>query len=66
MRRALLAAVVLAAALAAPVQASQEQAPGARDPELDAAAWYLVGEDGAVLAQRNSRRQRPIASITRR
>ena len=65
MRRALLAVVVLAAALAAPVQASKQQAPSARTPEIDAAAWYLVGHDGTVLAQRNSRRQRPIASITK-
>jgi serine-type D-Ala-D-Ala carboxypeptidase (penicillin-binding protein 5/6) len=65
MRRALLTAVVLAAALAAPVHASQEQAPGPRGLELDASAWYLVGEDGQVLAQRNSRRQRAIASITK-
>ena len=65
MRRALLAVVVLAAALAAPVHATHTQAPGARAPEVDAAAWYLVGEDGAVLAQGNSRRQRAIASITK-
>ncbi len=65
MRRALLAVVVLAAALAAPVQASQEQAPSARGPEIDAAAWYLVGQDGTVLAQRGSRRQRAVASITK-
>jgi D-alanyl-D-alanine carboxypeptidase (penicillin-binding protein 5/6) len=65
MRRALLVVVVLAAALAAPVQASEQQAPSARAPEIDAAAWYLVGDDGTVLAQRNARRQRPIASITK-
>jgi serine-type D-Ala-D-Ala carboxypeptidase (penicillin-binding protein 5/6) len=65
MCRALLAAVVLAAALAAPVQASYEQAPSARGIEVDAVAWYLVGEDGTVLAQRSSRRQRAIASITK-
>src|SRR5262245_46792671 len=66
MRRALLAVVVLAAALAAPVQASKQQAPSARAaaPEIDGAAWYLVGGDGTVLAQRNSRRQRAMASIT--
>lgn len=64
MRRALLAVVVLAAALAAPVQASQESA-SASGPRIDAAAWYLVGEDGAVLAQQSSRRSRAIASITK-
>jgi serine-type D-Ala-D-Ala carboxypeptidase (penicillin-binding protein 5/6) len=61
MRRVLLAAVVvLAVALAVPVQASSEAAP-----TIDADAWYLAGEDGIVLAQRNSRRSRAIASITK-
>ena len=60
-RRALLAAVVVLAALAAPVQASSQEA----DLRVDAAAWYLVGEDGIVLAQQNSRRSRAIASITK-
>ena len=59
MRSALLAVVVLLAALAAPVQASSEP------PLLEASAWYLVGEDGAVLAQESSRRPRAIASITK-
>jgi D-alanyl-D-alanine carboxypeptidase (penicillin-binding protein 5/6) len=66
MRRALLAVVVLVAALAAPVQASGDEATRtAEGPRIDASAWYLVGEDGAVLAQRNSRRPRAIASITK-
>jgi D-alanyl-D-alanine carboxypeptidase (penicillin-binding protein 5/6) len=60
MRRALLAAAVaLAAALAAPVQASPPPVA------VDAAAWYLEGEDGAFLAGSNERQQRPIASITK-
>jgi D-alanyl-D-alanine carboxypeptidase (penicillin-binding protein 5/6) len=59
-RRFLLATVVVAAALAAPVQASSEDAP-----RISAAAWYLVGADGTVLAQQSSRRERPIASITK-
>jgi serine-type D-Ala-D-Ala carboxypeptidase (penicillin-binding protein 5/6) len=47
--------------LVSPVQAST-----ARDaPRIDAEAWYLVGQDGNVLAQRNSRRSRAIASITK-
>jgi serine-type D-Ala-D-Ala carboxypeptidase (penicillin-binding protein 5/6) len=62
MRRALAAAVALLAVLATPVQASSNAADR---PSLDAAAWYLVGEDGAVLAQRNSRRPRAVASITK-
>jgi D-alanyl-D-alanine carboxypeptidase (penicillin-binding protein 5/6) len=64
MRRALLAAVVLGAALAAPVQASQDSTSQA-GPRIDAAAWYLVGDDGTVLAQREARRKRAIASITK-
>ncbi|MEX0851540.1 MAG: D-alanyl-D-alanine carboxypeptidase family protein [Gaiellaceae bacterium] len=59
MRRALLAVVVVLAAFAAPVQASSEP------PSVAASAWYVVGEDGAVLAQHSSRRPRAIASITK-
>lgn len=62
MRRAVAAAVALLAVLATPVQASSSAAD---PPSLDAAAWYLVGADGAVLAQHNSRRSRAIASITK-
>jgi D-alanyl-D-alanine carboxypeptidase (penicillin-binding protein 5/6) len=66
MRRALLAVVVLAAALAVPVQASGTGSSGtAASPRIDASAWYLVGEDGTVLAQRNARRARAVASITK-
>jgi D-alanyl-D-alanine carboxypeptidase (penicillin-binding protein 5/6) len=60
-RTALLAVVALLAVLAAPVQASGDDPA----PRLDAAAWYLLGADGAVLAQQSSRRKRPIASITK-
>ena len=60
MRRALLAAAVaIAATVATPVRAS----PPAVD--VDAAAWYLEGPDGAFLAGNNERQQRPIASITK-
>ena len=68
MRRALLAVVVLAAAVAAiaPVQASGDASrTSAIGPTIDAAAWYLVGADGTILAQQSSRRSRPIASITK-
>jgi serine-type D-Ala-D-Ala carboxypeptidase (penicillin-binding protein 5/6) len=34
-------------------------------PELQAAAWYLVGEDGEVLAERRADERRAIASITK-
>jgi D-alanyl-D-alanine carboxypeptidase (penicillin-binding protein 5/6) len=62
LRRALPAAVALLAALALPAQASSD---ARESPRIDAAAWYLVGEDGAVLAQQSSRRARAIASITK-
>lgn len=66
MRRALLAVVALLAAVAAPVQASSADSTLAADaPRVAASAWYLVGEDGAVLAQSNARRARAIASITK-
>lgn len=61
-RSALAAAVAVLAVLATPVQASSS---AAEPPSLDAAAWYLIGEDGALLAQQNSRRSRAIASITK-
>jgi D-alanyl-D-alanine carboxypeptidase (penicillin-binding protein 5/6) len=66
-RRALLAVVALAVALAAPVQASGDDSLGvtAESPSVGAAAFYLVGEDGAVLAQHRARQRRAIASITK-
>ncbi len=60
MRRALLVAVALFALLAVPVRASSAEAP-----QVPAAAWYLVGSDGAVLARREAARPRAIASITK-
>ena len=66
MRRALLAVVALVAVFAAPVQASTVDA--SRSPTHRAStpsAWYLVGDDGAVLAAQNEREQRAIASITK-
>ncbi|MGI8886879.1 MAG: D-alanyl-D-alanine carboxypeptidase family protein [Gaiellaceae bacterium] len=60
--RSILLGVVALAVLATPVQASTQPA---ERPRLPAAAWYLVGEDGAVLAQQSSRRSRAIASITK-
>lgn len=68
----LLLSVVLLAALvslpASPGQASSSRrapAPSAPPPQLPAAAWYLVGEDGAVLAESNARERRAVASITK-
>ena len=63
MRRAL-AAVVALLALAAPVGATSAGAQNA-DPQIAAAAWYLVGEDGSVLASGNEARPRAVASITK-
>jgi len=64
-RRALLTASLLAA-LAAPVQATGgDSTSSAPAPRVEAAAWFLVGQDGAVLAERNARQHRAIASITK-
>ncbi len=63
MRRALLAVVALVAVLATPAQASSADAPAA--PPIAAASWYLVGEDGDVLARRDAARAHAIASITK-
>jgi D-alanyl-D-alanine carboxypeptidase (penicillin-binding protein 5/6) len=61
-RTALVAVAALLAALAVPVEASSQDED---EPQIAADAWYLVGADGAVLAQESSRRERPIASITK-
>ena len=53
MRRALLAVVALLA-LALPVQASSADAQ-TTEPQIAAASWYLVGEDGSVLARQRRR-----------
>ena len=63
MRRALLAVVALLA-LALPVQASSADAQ-ATEPKIAAAAWYLVADDGSVLARSDAGRERAIASITK-
>jgi D-alanyl-D-alanine carboxypeptidase (penicillin-binding protein 5/6) len=64
-RRALLAASLLVA-LAAPVRATGgDSVLSAPLPQVEAPAWFLVGQDGAVLAQRNARQRRAIASITK-
>jgi D-alanyl-D-alanine carboxypeptidase len=64
MRRALLAVVTLVATLAIPVSASGAGAQTG-PPQIEAASWYLVGEDGAVLARGDASRSRAIASITK-
>ena len=66
MRRALLAVVALLAALAAPLPASGgDSTPNTPPPRVEAAAWYLVGPDGTVLAQSHARERRAPASITK-
>jgi D-alanyl-D-alanine carboxypeptidase (penicillin-binding protein 5/6) len=64
MRRALLAVVALVAALATLALASGVSAQTSQPP-IAAASWYLVGEDGAVLARHDANRERAIASITK-
>ena len=50
--------------LVAPVQASSVGAQAA-EPQIAAASWYLVGDDGSVLARSDASRERAIASITK-
>jgi D-alanyl-D-alanine carboxypeptidase (penicillin-binding protein 5/6) len=59
-RTPLLTVLAVLVALAAPVSASSDTSP-----RVAAAAWYVVGEDGRVLAKHNSRRARAVASITK-
>jgi serine-type D-Ala-D-Ala carboxypeptidase (penicillin-binding protein 5/6) len=63
LRRALLAVVALLA-LALPVRASSADAQTV-EPQIAAASWYLVGDDGAVLARSDADSVRAIASITK-
>lgn len=66
MCRAFLAVVACLAALAAPVRASSgELTRSATEPRVAAAAWYLVGDDGALLAAHRARQRRAMASITK-
>ena len=65
MSRSLLAIVAVVAFLAAPVQASSVEVTRSAPLHVGAAAWYLVGSDGAVLAQSDARLRRAPASITK-
>ncbi len=65
MSRSLLAIVAVVAFLAAPVQASNVEVTRSAPLHVGAAAWYLVGSDGAVLAQSDARLRRAPASITK-
>jgi D-alanyl-D-alanine carboxypeptidase (penicillin-binding protein 5/6) len=61
MRVAPLAVVALLALLAVPARASSVTPA----PQLRAAAWYAMGEDGGVVAVHDARAARPMASITK-
>lgn len=64
-RRALLSVAVLLAAIALPVSASSGAAASRPAPSIAAGAWYLVGEDGTLLAGNRADERRAIASITK-
>ncbi|MGH3126829.1 MAG: D-alanyl-D-alanine carboxypeptidase family protein [Gaiellaceae bacterium] len=59
-----LVAVVALLAFAAPVGVPTADAQTA-EPQIAAASWYLVGEDGSVLARGDATRPRAMASITK-
>jgi D-alanyl-D-alanine carboxypeptidase (penicillin-binding protein 5/6) len=61
--RALIAVVALLA-LATPVRAASADAQTPK-PQIAAASWYLVGDDGSVLARTNAAQPRAVASITK-
>jgi D-alanyl-D-alanine carboxypeptidase (penicillin-binding protein 5/6) len=65
MRRALLAVAALVAGLGAAVPAAGGLAAQPEPLQVEAAAYYLVADDGAVLARHRARERRPIASITK-
>jgi D-alanyl-D-alanine carboxypeptidase (penicillin-binding protein 5/6) len=58
--------VVAIVALAVPAWVSAGVSPQAAPPlRLAAAAWYVVGQDGAVVAAHDARERRAMASITK-
>jgi serine-type D-Ala-D-Ala carboxypeptidase (penicillin-binding protein 5/6) len=61
--RALIAVVALLA-LVAPFGVPSAEAQTA-EPQIAAASWYLVGEDGSVLAREDAGSPRAVASITK-
>jgi serine-type D-Ala-D-Ala carboxypeptidase (penicillin-binding protein 5/6) len=62
LRSALLAVAAVLVFVAAPAWAAGETAS---QPRLAAAAWYAIGEDGSVVASKDGRVARPMASITK-
>ena len=66
MRRALLAVVAVSlAVLVAPRSEASSADAQTAEPQIAAASWYLVGDDGSVLARSDAGRARAIASITK-
>ncbi|TML22701.1 MAG: D-alanyl-D-alanine carboxypeptidase, partial [Actinobacteria bacterium] len=66
MRSVLFDVIAVASALAIPARGSAENSPQIPAPPTVAAkAWYVVGEDGAVVAAQDARASRPMASITK-
>jgi serine-type D-Ala-D-Ala carboxypeptidase (penicillin-binding protein 5/6) len=65
MRRVLLAVLALAALLTGSARASVVRSPDTPTPRVAAAAWYVLGEDGSVVAAHDARAHRPMASITK-
>jgi len=66
MRRVVLALAAVLAVPAAPVQTATGQDETAVPAvQVRAAAWYVVGQDGSLLSQRNAHQRRAIASITK-
>jgi D-alanyl-D-alanine carboxypeptidase (penicillin-binding protein 5/6) len=64
--RATIAVASALAALTPSVQAAAGPADAsAPRPELRAAAWYLVGDDGTLLAEQSAEERRAVASITK-
>jgi D-alanyl-D-alanine carboxypeptidase (penicillin-binding protein 5/6) len=59
-----LVAVVALLALLAPVGVSSAEAQTS-EPQIAADSWYLVGDDGSVLAHGDASRPRAMASITK-
>lgn len=64
MRRALLLVVALVVVFAGSAGAATVE-PVTRPPVVPAAAWFVVGDDGAVLAARDAHEPRAMASITK-
>jgi serine-type D-Ala-D-Ala carboxypeptidase (penicillin-binding protein 5/6) len=66
MRSIAFAVVLASCVLAAPAWGAEPASSvSPTQPTVAAAAWYVVGEDGAVVAAHDARVPRPMASITK-